>query len=415
MSNLGSADLRVADNTNLNALYSISADVDAREPRSTVVLADSSRVSGAFNILEMVQRGNDTIRMSDARTVPPPVTVYWSTRNTPQVGNIRDGLVGTTFFSIATNSAFVLGDRNVDSDEFDDSVIIHEYAHMLAARFSRDDSPGHSHGIGDMLDPRVSWSEGWANFFSSAVRNDPFYRDSMGPNGVNVLRYDLEDNIPPNDKPGYWSEASVQSLLWDLYDDHADVGDNVQFPMSLIWSAFSDLRNDRFVYLPYFLEHFLARSPAAADAVRSMAQLRSIDFQPNVRPSVTNPFPRPINVGEPVTGEVDSLTNKKSNLIQSAHFLSFVTTGGAASIRLDIIGLGPADNPNANDLDLFLMDANGKLLVRSDRGLNGQSELISMVLPAGSYVVEVRSYYTKAETNSIVFNSGRYRLNVSVQ
>ena len=237
----------------------------------------------------------------------------------------------------------------------------------------------------------------------------------MGLNGVNVLRYDLEDNIPPGDKPGYWSEASVQSLLWDLYDDHVDPGDNVQYPLSLIWSAFVDLKNERFVYFPYFLDHFLARNPAASDALRIMAQLRSIDFQPNVRPSVTNPFPRPINVGDVITGEVDSLTSKRTNLVQSSHFMSFTTSGGAASIRLDIVGLGPADNPNANDLDLFLMDANGRALDRSDRGLNGESELISLRIPAGTYVIEVRSYYTKAETGDLVFNSGRYRLSVVVQ
>ena len=95
--------------------------------------------------------------------------------------------------------------------------------------------------------------------------------------------------------------------------------------------------------------------------------------------------------------------------------MSFTTSGGAASIRLDIVGLGPADNPNANDLDLFLMDANGGPLDRSDRGLNGESELISLRIPAGTYVIEVRSYYTKAETGGLVFNSGRYRLSVVVQ
>jgi hypothetical protein len=122
-----------------------------------------------------------------------------------------------------------------------------------------------------------------------------------------------------------------------------------------------------------------------------------------------------MNAGEMITGEVDSLTAKRSNMAQSAHFISFTTNGGSASLRLDLLGLGPGDNPAANDLDLFLMDDNGRVLERSDRGLNGQSEMISVVLPAGTYVVEIRSYYTRAETNSVVFNSGRYRFSVSVQ
>jgi hypothetical protein len=408
LSRLRSADLRVTDNTSGNASYNISFDIDAREPLGGVVLVDNSRVSGAFNILEVVQRGNEIMRMADEKLIPPPVNIFWSTRNTK-------ALIGTTYFNFINNTAYILGDRAADSDEYDDSVIAHEYAHMLAARFSRDDSPGHAHGIGDMLDPRVAWSEGWANFFSSAVRNDAVYRDSMGPNGTRLLRYDLEENIPVGDKPGYWSEASVQGLLWDLYDDHEDTADDVQFPLSMIWGAFMDMKNDRFVYLPYFLDHFLERNPSATDVLRSMVQYRSIDFQPGVRPSVTNPFPRPIDVGETVTGNVDSLSSKRTNLVQSAHFLSFTTSGGAASIRLEIIGLGPGNNPNANDLDLFLMDANGRLLDRSDRGLNGQSELIPIKLAAGTYVIEVRSYYTKAETGGLVFNSGQYRLTVLVQ
>jgi hypothetical protein len=189
----------------------------------------------------------------------------------------------------------------------------------------------------------------------------------------------------------------------------------VEYPLRDIWNAVSDLRNDRFVYLPYFLERFLARNTSASEDVRNMVLLRSIDFQPNFRPSVGNPFPRRMNTGEAVTGEVDSLSARRSNLAQSAHFISFTTSGGSASLRLDLIGLGPGDNAAANDLDLFLMDANGRVLERSDRGLNGQSEMISVVLAAGTYVVEIRSYYTRAETNTIVFNSGRYRFSVSVQ
>ena len=101
--------------------------------------------------------------------------------------------------------------------------------------------------------------------------------------------------------------------------------------------------------------------------------------------------------------------------MQSSHYWSFTTTGGAASIRMDITGPGPAGNLSANDLDIFLMDMNGRLLDRSDRGLNGQSELISIRLPAGTYVVEVRGFYVKAESGNLVFNSGDYRLTVAVQ
>lgn len=413
VSRLRTAGLRVADNTSLNAIYAISVDIDGRQPNPGVLLADTSRMSGAFNILEIVQRANETIRAADPSSDPPPLTIFWSTKNTRRTGNIAQGFVGTSFFSVANNTAYILGDRNDDSDEFDDSVIAHEYGHMIAAKFSRDDSPGGETHLGDVLDPRVAWSEGWANFFSAVVRNDAIWRDDSGPSGVNVYRFDLRDRIPAGDRPGYWSETSVGTLLWELYEGSDSTG-NVRYPLSQIWTAFTDLRNDRFVYLPYFLEHFAAHYPAAIDALQAVAQLRSIDFRANVRPSVTMPFPRPM-AGNAVTGYVDSVTPRRTNMMQSSHYWSFTTTGGAASIRMDITGLGPADNPNANDLDIFLMDMNGRLLDRSDRGLNGQSELISIRLPAGTYVVEVRGFYIKADTGNIVFNSGDYRLTVAVQ
>jgi hypothetical protein len=413
VSRLRTTSLRVVDNTNLSAIYAVSSEVDGRRLNFGVLLADTSRISGAFNILEMVQRANETIRMANPAIDPPPVTIFWSTKNTRRSGNIAQGFIGTSFFNVANNTAYILGDRNDDSDEFDDSVIVHEYGHMLAAKFSRDDSPGGETHLGDLLDPRVAWSEGWANFFSSVVRNDPVWRDESGPNGVKVYRFDLRDRVPAGDRPGYWSETSVGTLLWELYKG-SDLTGNLRYPFSLIWSAFTDLRNDRSVYLPYFLEHLVARYPAAADAVQAVAQVRSIDFRPNVRPSVTMPFPRAMN-GNTVTGHVDSITPRRTNLMQSSHYWSFTTTGGAASIRMDVSGLGPARNPYANDLDIFLMDVNGRVLDKSDRGLNGQSEMISIRLPAGTYVVEIRSFYIKTETGNFVFNSGDYRLSVAVQ
>src|SRR5215813_13320099 len=423
ISRLRSSDLRVADNTNRNQLYAIAADFDGREAHFDLLLADTARLSGAFNILETIQRANDTLTTTaDPNIVPPAPTVYWSTRNWAGRGNINyaQGLIGTTTFNVGNNTAVVLGDRNdhgneSDSDEFDDAVILHEYAHLLAVKFSRDDSPGGNHMLGDMLDPRVAWSEGWANFFSSVVRNDPIWRDSRGPNGQNILRYELKTKVPIGARPGYWSEASVDTILWDLYDDHDDGADDVQYPFAEIWNAFTELRYKRFVYLPYFLESFLNHNPSAADAVRNIVQARSIDFQPNVRPSVAYPFPTPITVGSSASGFVDSLTTRRSNLAGSSHFYTFTTTGGAASIRMDITGLGPAGNPNANDLDLILMDVNGRIIERSENGFNGQSERVSLKIPEGTYVVEIRSYYTRAETGGFVFNSGQYRLSVSVQ
>jgi len=417
VSRLRSSDVRVLDNMTGNRLYSLSKDLGNPRDTDPIELIENTRASGAFNILDNIQRGNALVAMSDPQFTTPPLTIYWSERNNESVlARLTGGAIRSTFFRLADNTAFILGDRSTDSDEFDDSVILHEYAHLLAARFSRDESPGGPHMIGDILDPRLAWSEGWANFFSSAVRGTSIYLDSKGP-GTPAVRYDLEEDSPANDRPGYWSEASVDSLLWDLLDENQDNVDTAQFPFSSIWIVFTDLRNLRYVYLPYFLEAFLARNQGFSDSLRAMVIRRNIDFQPEVRPSVVNPFPRPIAVGDTRAGDVDSFTSKRTNLALSSHFWSFSTpTGGVATITLNIDSLGPANNPNANDLDLFLYDGNGKRIELSDRALNGQPEMISGVrLNPGTYYIEVRSFYVRAETNTMVFNSGRYRLSLQLR
>ncbi len=402
----------VADNTAGSGVYLEAMALDPELP-ALLVATDLDRVSGAFNILEVVRRGDVFLNTLDPSLPLPELTIFWSPLNTSVRGDVTQGQIGGTFFSVSDGTAFVLGDRSTDSDEFDDAVLLHEYAHLLAASFSRDDSRGGEHVLGDVLDPRVAWSEGWANFFSAAVRDESMYRDSYGVGGANVLEYDLEENVPPGDQPGYWSEFSVHSMLWDFLDDADDAGGTVEIPLAAIWSAFRGLADAvPFVYSPTYLERLVAIEAIDIAAVEQIARQRSIDFASGADPTVSNPFPRLVTGAGSVVGEVDSLTRQRNNLAQSAHLYSFDVAGGAVSLRLDVTGLGPGGSTGANDLDLFLLDGAGRVVGRSDRGLNGQSELISTFLPAGRYFVEIRSFYTTAETGDLVFNSDAYRLTI---
>ena len=404
-----SSDVVVANNTAGGGTYAVSGDIEPDRP-PVLIARDAERVSGAFNILELIRQGNALLGGIDADLRPTELTIFWSPANTRVLGNVEAGQIGGTFFDADTGTAFVLGDRALDSDEFDDAVILHEYAHLLASRFSRDDSRGGPHVLGDILDPRVAWSEGWANFFSGLVREDPIYRDSTGTDGEEILEFDLEENVPVGDAPGYWSEFSVHSILWDLADDLSDAGDNTRIDATTLWRAFTGLNNDRFVYLPAFLDRLVQLVPSESLGIEQIVRGRSIDYRAGAQPSIADPLPRLVSGADAVTGEVDSLSRQRVNLAQSAHQYAFDVEGGAVSLRLDITGVGPGGNPEANDLDLFLMDSEGQVLMRSDQGLNGQSELISTFLPAGRYVVEVRSFYTHGETGALIFNSGSYHL-----
>ncbi len=406
--------LAVANNAAGGLVFAVGATLGSAGQPPTLVATDGAGAAGAFNILHVLAAGNTFVRNIASGLAVPPLVAFWSPSNSRAT-------IGGTFFDATSQTAYVLGDREGDSDEFDDAVILHEYAHMLAEHFSRDDSSGGPHVRGDVLDPRVAWSEGWANFFSGLARGDRMYVDTFGTNGSEAVVFDLEENLTSGDAGGYWSEFAIHALLWDLADgENTDTGedtgdmDGVQLDVGTLWQAFEAMRQAQFVYLPTFLDRLVALVPDAESLIETLARARSIDYEASDDPSVSNPFPRLVNAETPVTGVVDSKSRNRTNLAQSAHLYAFDVTGGAVSVRLDITGLGPAGDLAANDLDLFLLDAAGRVVGRSDQGLNGQSELISTFLPAGRYVVEVRSYYFRAETGTPVFNSGEYRVTFSL-
>jgi hypothetical protein len=55
---------------------------------------------------------------------------------------------------------FLLGKEDVDTDEFDTHVVVHEWGHYFESAVSRSDSPGGNHALGDLLDARLAFGEG---------------------------------------------------------------------------------------------------------------------------------------------------------------------------------------------------------------------------------------------------------------
>jgi hypothetical protein len=133
----------------------------------------------------------------------------------------------------------VNGDTCADTDHFDNSVLVHEYGHFLEKDFGHSDSPGGSHNGNGIIDPRLAWSEGWANFFQSAVHGDRNYVDTTGniscSSGTGV-QIDLNLEIPQSGQDkmspstylgeGVFREVSVSRVLWDTMenDPSATVG-----------------------------------------------------------------------------------------------------------------------------------------------------------------------------------------------
>lgn len=346
-----------------------------------LLATDSSRVAGAFNIAVTIGRANALVRSARPDVELPRVEIRWDT-----------AYVGGTFFREGEGVAFINGRRGRDSDEFDDHVIAHEYGHFLMATFSRESSPGGSHGFGEKLDPRLAWSEGWGDFFGAAATGSEHYIDTGMARGRHVVlvSMDLEDDAPAGDRPGIWSEHSVASLLWDWFDDAAEESDPVALGFVPLWEALTELGKEPDVYLLRFA-NVLAAGTREGPRLREGLRARGIDYPAGDEPPAPQPFPEPLPSGVEVRGMVDSRSTRRSNLWgSSAHYGFVVDEPTQATITLEIV---EAREKARADLDLYLYDAEGELVAGSNE-VNGvgDTERISERLQPGYYRVEVRSW-----------------------
>ena len=109
-----------------------------------------------------------------------------------------------------------------------------------------------AHAVGEKLDPRVAFGEGFGYAFAAIVLNDPVARDSFTDAAQTLCgqrlcsgSFNIESNPPPTSAGaspannfGCWcSESSVWSILWDLHDSAADSNDTVTLGFAPIWQV----------------------------------------------------------------------------------------------------------------------------------------------------------------------------------
>jgi hypothetical protein len=240
-------DFEVRDNTNNNGLYTLDgSSIDSGDTDSVRNLTASTgwggssytsdRASAPFAILDSVYDSVMKVVAVDADVNMDDADVFWSENNSTASNDDNDysaGEIGTSHYS--NDEIYILGKENSDTDEFDDHVIIHEWGHYFEDNLSRSDSIGGSHSTGDLLDMRVALGEGFGNALSGMVTDDPVYRDSSGAAQGTDFSVDVDENS--NTNPGWFSEGSVQSILYDLYDTDADTNDAVALGFTGIYDA----------------------------------------------------------------------------------------------------------------------------------------------------------------------------------
>ncbi len=192
-----------------------------------------TRAAAPFAVLDSIYTAMQLILSVEPNAAFSPLDAYWSVNNT-RTGStsfdIDSGELGASFYTpdpdrngIANPSLFLLGDAAVDTEEFDDHVIVHEWGHYFEDNFARSDSTGGRHGIGDRLDARLAFGEGWATAFSGIALENPLYCDTGAAGSTAaLLPLGLEDG--GYDPRGWYDEVSVLRFIYDLWDTTDDEG-----------------------------------------------------------------------------------------------------------------------------------------------------------------------------------------------
>ena len=180
-------------------------------------VAAEGRAAAPFAILDTIYESQEKIRSALPGATFKPLIVMWSPDNRPSSSfDPPTGQIGGSRFINFPDAPtiYLVGKANVDTDEYDGSVITHEWAHYFQQFFSRNDSIGGSHGTGQQLDRTLAFSEGLATAWSGIVLNRAHYIDTTGLDQASVLLQDMENG--PSTGRGWFNEDSIAHVIWKL-------------------------------------------------------------------------------------------------------------------------------------------------------------------------------------------------------
>jgi PKD domain len=379
--------------------------------------ATGPRASGPFAALDTTYQGMQLILGAAPQTNFPALIIDWGTQSS-----------GTFFSSASPQRIALLANLATDTDEFDEHVVAHEFGHYIEQNFSRADNIGGSHGLGDKLDIRVAFGEGFGYAFAAIVLNDPDARDSYADNGtLRSSGFNIEDNPPaPSDPTGSWaSESSVWSILYDLYDGGAEAGDQVALGFTPIWNVLTGPQRTTpaFTSVFSFMTSLKAAQPADDANMNTLLAAQNIvaagmdiwgSTETNL-PAGTNSVPSAaalplytvatVNGGPVVMRTVNDAGT--GNKLGNHRYVRF----NNASQRNVTITLATS-NPNASPDPDFLVWSGLSFIGASTSAPPGPEVRTFTNLPAGNYVID--AYDCANGCNPAEGTAGDYDLTVTI-
>ena len=185
-----------------------------------------TRAAAPFALLDVTYAMMQFVRTVDPNVNFPPLDMFWSVNNNKLADavDLTAGDLSTSSYWGGIDSLFILGDDTDDTDEFDDHIVAHEWSHYFEDTLSRSDSVGGPHFLGESLEARIAFSEGWASAMGAMGLNDPIYCDTGVPGTSAGGGYNADSQS--FGVKGWFNEVSVTGLIYDLWDTTTENGDN---------------------------------------------------------------------------------------------------------------------------------------------------------------------------------------------
>lgn len=276
-------DIKVVDNTNGQAVWAIEGERFSTEDDDMEVnlvarsgwdgerVYEGERAGGVFSIYDTIYQSMQLVASAEPNVVFEPLLLNWSPANTTTCNSpfpYEDGCTGTSFYT--SGQIFILGDEGGDTDEYDDSVVAHEWGHYYEDNFSRSDSVGGPHSGGEALDIRVAFGEGWGNALSGMILGETYYRDTFGAQQGNGFAIGLESGSTAD--PGWWDETSVQLILFDLFDAAIDGNDTINLGFGPIHTVLtgSQKTTEAFTSIFSFIKYVIDETTADQASVDAL-------------------------------------------------------------------------------------------------------------------------------------------------
>jgi len=414
-------DFTVVDNTNGDALYVLdTVDINTGAANQTVNINAATTFDGndyterngaIFSILDTTYDAFQTIIATDPTVDFVPLKLHWSVNNTTVSGDIALGEIGTSFYRGGNpiDGLYLLGQEDVDTEEYDKHVIAHEFGHYVEDTLARSDSIGGAHTLSDRLDMRVAFGEGFGNAWSAIATSDPIYIDTLSTNQAFAGGFNVETGTDfgagPNGFPGWYNERSVQEVFYDLYDSTNESGDTLSLGFGPIYNVLtgSQVVTPAFTSIFSFIDGLKDANPGDAAAIDAMVGIGAIDMDPVANEFGTGetndagvadslPVYKTLTVGGPAVNvcsndSFDPLGHgNKLNIIQFVR-VPIITAGQHTfTATATVIPVGQTTDP---DMWLRRPPSSGIFEVFESQTADSESGLSTNFLPTGNYILEV--------------------------